>query len=803
MISGWLFDAYPFGNKMIFWIKQENGNTIRLEDSRWGHSVYVASDDNSYLKLIVDSIERNDRNDSIASLVKDYEFVFRYEKITNGTKSNVLKLTLVDSTKALTLARRIEALESGKFGKYRLYNVDLLPAQSYFYEHDVFPLAFCEVRNNSSNLIWLNKDSTWSTNYKIPDFKTIHLTVSLRKEGKIPTYTDKIDSITIKQHTEGNNNIQTSSIECNDSSEYDIVRRLEAEVSNIDPDFIFTEDGDSFTFPYLIYRAEQNGAEEELSLSREPDKPLRKPAKEGMSYFSYGRVYFRPTAIKLHGRIHIDISNTFVYNESGLQGLYEIARLCRMPLHTAARASIGKCLSSLQFYYSNQKGILIPWKPVIAEHFKTLGNLFVADRGGFIFEPQIGVHEQVAEFDFVSLYPNIMLKKNLSAETVHCICCPDSKLTVPELSYNICEKRIGIVPISLKIVLEKRAMYKRLLKSENTHPKLKRICDSRQNSLKWILVTSFGYLGFNNAKFGRIDAHIAVCAFDRQTLLHAAKIAEKCGGYRVLHGIVDSIWIQMKQKKDEDVPSKAVDIQNYLKLKESIERETGFKLSFEGIYKWITFIHSKANGILPVPNRYFGAFSDGSLKIRGIEARRHDTPPFFSRCQNEILKIMTTEGNTINEVKSLLPIKVNDIFLKYAIALKEGSVPIEELAYTKRLSKNSSEYQNRDTIENSALRLLENEGKSLKAGEILRYVITDYYYHDRKTGPSRNNRAIPIELLDDNIRTYDVRRYTELLAKTCNSVTEHFGHNFALQSSEICPFYMFLHLRGKAIPMVR
>jgi hypothetical protein len=45
---------------MIFWIKQENGNTIRLEDSSWGHSIYVASDCNSYLKSIVDGIERND-----------------------------------------------------------------------------------------------------------------------------------------------------------------------------------------------------------------------------------------------------------------------------------------------------------------------------------------------------------------------------------------------------------------------------------------------------------------------------------------------------------------------------------------------------------------------------------------------------------------------------------------------------------------------------------------------------------------------------------------------------------------------
>ena len=44
-------------------------------------------------------------------------------------------------------------------------------------------------------------------------------------------------------------------------------------------------------------------------------------------------------------------------------------------------------------------------------------------------------------------------------------------------------------------------------------------------------------------------------------------------------------------------------------------------------------------------------------------------------------------------------------------------MPIEELAYTKRLSKNSSEYHNRDTIENSTLHLLENEGKYLKAGD--------------------------------------------------------------------------------------
>jgi DNA polymerase elongation subunit (family B) len=126
--------------------------------------------------------------------------------------------------------------------------------------------------------------------------------------------------------------------------------------------------------------------------------------------------------------------------------------------------------------------------------------------------------------------------------------------------------------------------------------------------------------------------------------------------------------------------------------------------------------------------------------------------------------------------------------------LKQKRVLIEELVFTKRLSKNSNEYQeNRDAIENDTLRLLEGEGKSLKAGEILIYVITDYYYHcnNRKTGSSRINRAIPVELFDeDNTGTYDIRRYIELLVKTCNSVTEPFGYTITTTRLEQVPLYL-------------
>ena len=38
---------------------------------------------------------------------------------------------------------------------------------------------------------------------------------------------------------------------------------------------------------------------------------------------------------------------------------------------------------------------------------------------------------------------------------------------------------------------------------------------------------------------------------------------------------------------------------------------------------------------------------------------------------------------------------------------------------------------------------------------------------------------MPAELFD-NKTTYDVRRYTELLAEACNSVTEPFGYTITL-----------------------
>jgi DNA polymerase elongation subunit (family B) len=83
------------------------------------------------------------------------------------------------------------------------------------------------------------------------------------------------------------------------------------------------------------------------------------------------------------------------------------------------------------------------------------------------------------------------------------------------------------------------------------------------------------------------------------------------------------------------------------------------------------------------------------------------------------------------------------------------------------LSKDTNAYS-ANTAETGAIYQLLDEGKSMRAGQILQYVITDY---NRKNS---RKRAIPVVLINEKT-TYDSRRYTQLLAAVCNSVTEPFG----------------------------
>ena len=156
---------------------------------------------------------------------------------------------------------------------------------------------------------------------------------------------------------------------------------------------------------------------------------------------------------------------------------------------------------------------------------------------------------------------------------------------------------------------------------------------ARAAALKWLLVVCFGYLGYKNARFGRIEGHEAVTAYGREMLLRAKEAAEDLG-YTVLHMYVDGLWIRHPTDTAGGLPA----------VMAEITRRTDLPIALEGIYRWVAFLPSRMDERVPVANRYFGVFRDGSFKVRGIEARRHDTPPFIAAAQLRLLETLAATG---------------------------------------------------------------------------------------------------------------------------------------------------------------
>jgi DNA polymerase I len=728
-VKGWIFDVYPSNiGEMAVWIISENGQRIRLTD-KFQPKIYVSGIKDDQEKLVGKIYSNPD--------IANWHFVYKFVQPTDLEKSRVLEITLKDCRKVSSLTNQI--LKIGDYMRLEVHNCDLRGDRTYFFTHDLFPLAFLEVESLKASLKYTLLDSVESIDYVLPPLRIMQLKIEIAKTGKIASLQDPIAKLSIEQ--------EEKKIVIDSGAESEKFLQLSKIVKYLDPDIIVTNGGDSYFFSYLLQRAIASEVSDKFILSRD-EVPFVPKAQQGKTFFSYGRTFYKAPTIRLYGRVHIDAGNTFILNESSFQGLFEIARICRAPLHTSSRSSIGSSMSSLQFYQAFKQEILIPRNKSIPETFKSAYELLVADRGGFVYEPKVGIHDNTGELDFSSMYPILMVNNNISAETVLCKCCPDSHLRIPELNYNICEKRIGIVPKALELVVTKRVNYKKL-RDTTQDQKLKEIYDNRQIALKWILVTCFGYLGYRNAKFGTVDGHIGVCAFGRAAFLRAARISES-RGFEVLHGIVDSLWLKKENTNLEEYKDLCTQVSDYI----------GVPLNFEGRYKWIVFLPSKMHPNIGVLNRYYGVLESGKLKVRGIELRKHDTPRFVYNAQVEMINVFSAANNS-TEFMQKIPEALN-VVKAYRLKLIDGEVPIEDLIISKHLSKNPKHYKQRVSQVIAAEQLIK-EGSEVHAGNNVHFVFTD-------SKNKRFDRRVKAEQLLDKGVNPDEKKYLQLLYASAASL---------------------------------
>ena len=734
--KGWILDLYPSApRQMNVWIITENGQRIHLRD-KFKPKIYV-SDKEKQLNSLFYKLFSDGSVDSC-------RFVQKYASPTASEKTKVLEVVLNYYRKTSALVRRV--LQAGRYLRYGVHNCDLKPSQVYLYERNLFPLAFVEIEIRKNGLSYRLLDSVESIDYPVPPLKIARFELEVAKKNRLAAFNEPLKKATFSG--------EDQELIVDSGEEKDKLLQIVETIARLDPDIILTKGGDSFVFPYLARRALVNNVLSSFVLSRD-GSPLVAEHKKGRSYFSYGRTFYRAPTRRLYGRVHIDERNTFILRESGFEGLIEIARSCRVPLHRAARSSIGTSMSSLQNYQALKDGFIAPRNKHVGEAFKSAYSLLVGDRGGFVYEPRMGIHEAVGEVDFSSMYPSLMAKYNISAETVLCGCCPDSSLKIPELSFHICEKRRGIVPKVLEFAVTKRLRYKRLVK-ETEDERLRDVYDKRQSALKWILVTCFGYLGYKNAKFGTVDGHMGVCAFGRDALLTASHIAEE-RGFRVIHGIVDSLWLKRDGATSED----------YIRLSEKISERVDLPLDFSGLYKWIVFLPSKLHPNVPVLNRYYGAKEDGSIKVRGLEVRRRDTPKFVCDAQMEMIKALSSADNAKGFVEKIPD--ALEVVKEYRKKLLNGEVPVWDLIVTKRLSKDLEDYAQK-VSQMIAGEQLKKEGFEVSAGKSVKFLFTS-------AKNKRYRRRVKAKELIEESTNPDVRKYLLLLYSSASNILSPFGYS--------------------------
>ena len=711
IVEGWVFDVQEEPIGIGVWIIDREGRTRKLlHDFK---PYFFLTGNRTSIKTAIQRLERWHAPIYLEQAEK--------KEFYSDRPVPCLKVS-TDSPPAYS--KIIRALTAEKERPWDLYTCDIPVTQLFFIETGLFPTAKVGVEIESRNSLISSisiTDSPWETDYSLPPLQIMEIDMeggsgnpAHRPMGRLIVKIDQREMII----------------------DEDPLISLKQIISRYDPHVIVSRWGDSYLIPKLQRLAAQRN--EPLPFGRESSGEV--PKKRGRSYFTYGKIVFTASSHTFKGRWHLDLENSFTVRECGLEGLIELARLSKIPIQRMARTSTGTCISSMQVDRAIKDGYLIPWRKSQVEDFKTAEELLVIDKGGLTYRPVPGFYEQVAEFDFASMYPTLMAKFNLSPETVNCRCCPDAS-TVPEIGFRICSRREGLIPKTIRPLIEKRKQYKEKVKSA-ADPILKEIYDRRQSAHKWCLVTCFGYLGYKNARFGKIEAHESTTAWGREMLLRAKEVAEQ-RGFRFLHGLTDSLWVKKTGAKKED----------YLELGKLMEEKTGIPIALEGIYRWISFLPSKQDPRIGVPSRFFGLFDTGRLKVRGLMARRHDTPGFVKKAQEEILAILT-QARDRKEYKEILRTRVQSLIETCMDGLMGGKMNPEELSILKRLSRDPMGYEH-GTMTAAVAQELLARGVKLMPGEAIQMVITDASAKD----PSLKARALGFF---DLPHTYDQGKYREI-----------------------------------------
>lgn len=545
--------------------KQNDGNSIIALDKNFKPYIYVLP---------------YDADDCINELRKLEPFkVEKQLKKDGGKLKDFLKVTLKHPREMPKLKKEIQKLKSVE--AVREYDIPF--SRRYLIDKGLFPMSGVEVQGKVLNQSRRDKTSIIEIHNEpqhvksdLPEFNILSFKVEACHPQGTPQVSDPIIMISFSSNQGFQRVFSTKKsllgfVE-SVSSEKELLMKFIETINSENPDLIVGYNSDKFDFPYLKERANELGLRLKLGVDGSQVKFMTRPKKaaaiKGRIHIDLYRVVRRHLQLnnhtlqrvylELYGEDKIDIPLDKIHtcwNDGGekLEQLFkysledaiaitkigkrmlplgiELSRLIGQPMFEITRRGTGTQVQWYLIRKAHESGYIIPNK------FGTFLRNIV---GGYVEEPIPGLHEDIVYFDFRSLYPSIIVAKNISPDTLTEEGDEETCHIAPEFGYKFKKEPTGFIPWVTAQILKDRIQIKATMKG-STDPAERQILDIRQNALKTLISTIYGLFNHSTYRWYCIEASEAITAWGREFLKDSMGKAEK-SGFKVLYADTDGFY---------------------------------------------------------------------------------------------------------------------------------------------------------------------------------------------------------------------------------------------------------------------
>jgi DNA polymerase I len=361
--------------------------------------------------------------------------------------------------------------------------------------------------------------------------------------------------------------------------------------------------------------------------------------------------------------------------------------------------------------------------------------------GGYVHSMTPGLYHWVCVEDFKSMYPSLIIAKNICFTTL----CEDGEIVSPSgARFMSKERREGLLPRILEDLMAERDRIKKLMK-QTEDPHEHNYLDGLQAAVKVLMNTFYGVFASTFYRFTDKSIGAAITAFARANTIGIINQVES-EGIHVIYSDTDSIFMQ----------SPAHDLEGSVEFGQKMAERfsvDGGTLEFEKLLEPM-FTHG-------MKKRYVGkvvwpTVSD-ELLVRGYEIRRSDSFDLQSRMLTDLFELILSEKN--DEALSMVKTTIQDV--------KSGNVDVGELVISKSC-KGLDAYENPDRMANvQAAKKLIAMGYDFIPGMKVSWIVTD----SKATPQTVEPYVSGVEFTAKP----DYKYYAERLSQTASRITEVFG----------------------------